>query len=359
MLRGSDDCLAADLLTVILLKLPVKSIIRFRSVGKEWSHYFQNVNFIFQHLNMSKKNRQTLVYYRIGNLIDHSCLLRLFVDQSFLSYQDMHQNLPNHLPSRSYIRLLVDNGIFCFIDANDQITLCNPTLREFRILSVCHEKIPPNLYLSQRAFGFGLDTLSNDFKVIHIKSLDDGNREHHGYHYAVYNMSTDAWRVLKDEDLQMPKHLLIMNNNNQVCINGVYYWHGDEYILAFHFGTEAFHFIDLPYPYLHGKLIPLQNRLSLWNCDRIPINDRINEIWVLNEDHCWNKVLKIEHILEVNSMLGFWKNSNVLVVSTTGQLLLYNLETKEFMETGIKSRCSWDLLHVYSFEESLVGVRRN
>ncbi|TYI84524.1 hypothetical protein E1A91_D05G370500v1 [Gossypium mustelinum] len=142
MVRSSEDCLATDFFTVIL-------------VEKTWFHYFQNINFIFRHLNISKKNKCFLVYYRIGNLIDHSCLLRLFVDQSLFSYQNMRQQLPNHLPSRCYIRLLADNGIFCFIDTNDQITLCNPTIREFRILSVCNEKIPPNLYISQRAFGFG------------------------------------------------------------------------------------------------------------------------------------------------------------------------------------------------------------
>ncbi|KAK8359024.1 hypothetical protein V6Z11_A04G068300 [Gossypium hirsutum] len=295
MVRSSEDCLATYLLAVILLKLPVKSSFHFKSVEKTWFHYFQNINFIFQHLSISKKNKLILVYYRI----------------------------------------------------------------EFRILSVCNEKIPPNLYISQRAFGFGLDSLSNDYKVIQIKSLDDGNKKHHGHHYAVYKMSTDIWRVLKHEDLQRPKYLLIMNNNSEVCINGFNYWHGDEYILAFYFGTKTFQFFQLPYPYLYGKLIPLQNCLSLWNCERTPKNNRINQVWILTEDHCWNKLLKIEHILEVNSMLGFWKNSNVLVVSTTGQLLLYNLETKEFRETEIKSRCYWDLLQVYSFEENLVGGRRN
>ncbi|TYH21711.1 hypothetical protein ES288_A04G067400v1 [Gossypium darwinii] len=167
MVRSSEDCLATYLLAVILLKLPVKSSFHFKSVEKTWFHYFQNINFIFQHLSISKKNKLILVYYRIGNLINHSCFLRL----------------------------------------------------EFRILSVCNEKIPPNLYISQRAFGFGLDSLSNDYKVIQIKSLDDGNKKHHGHHYAVYKMSTDIWRVLKHEDLQRPKYLLIMNNNSEMSIS--------------------------------------------------------------------------------------------------------------------------------------------
>ena len=60
-------------------------------------------------------------------------------------------------------------------------------------------------------------------------------------------------------------------------------------------------------------------------------------------------------------MFGFWnKNCNkVYVESASGQLLLYDLDTQEFKDIGIKTRRALDLLQVYTYEESLISTNRN
>lgn len=145
------------------------------------------------------------------------------------------------------------------------------------------------------------------------------------------------------------------------CVNGVYHWQvwhigqSEFKVLAFNLGTEVFRLIESPISTL-GKLLPLHDgRISIWDTERIK---RSTQIWVLNDEDNWTKLLKIEPILEVERMLGFWKNDEVLFVeSKSGQLLLYNLGIDEFIDFGIEASAAGDL-HVYNYEESLVAINR-
>ncbi|XP_022764298.1 uncharacterized protein LOC111309528 [Durio zibethinus] len=151
--------------------------------------------------------------------------------------------------------------------------------------------------------------------------------------YAVYRMSTDSWSVLKEEDVQK--------------------------ILAFYLSTEVFQLMESSCPKSSGKLIPLNDRISFWDTEMRDKSDKSNEVWVLNEDGQWTKLMKIKPIFEVERMFGFWINGKVFVESGSGQLLLYDLENEEFSELGIKVKEGGeDLLQVYSYEESLLVIKR-
>ncbi|XVF82478.1 hypothetical protein PTKIN_Ptkin16aG0051900 [Pterospermum kingtungense] len=74
-------------------------------------------------------------------------------------------------------------------------------------------------------------------------------------HTAVNNMSTDSWRVLKEEDVHFFEDLAIVNNVSNTCVNGTYYWCAykwpsidskEYYILVFHLSTEVFQLIKSP-----------------------------------------------------------------------------------------------------------------
>ncbi|XVF75495.1 hypothetical protein PTKIN_Ptkin13bG0192100 [Pterospermum kingtungense] len=361
ILAKSNGDWPSDMLIEILLKLPVKSIIRFNCVSKTWRSLFKNPTFVSRHFNLSKKNNYLLVYY-FNN--EHKYVMHLFAYQTLVSCRDLRQNLPTHFADR-YLRFCVDNGLFCLLNPNDSgITLWNPATRESRILPECDQNFPPELEYCLHTIGFGLDPLSNDYKVIYIRTFFDRENNRRGRHHAIYRLSTDSWRVLEEEDVHFFKDLHVSPNFNNTCVNGVYYWQVynlsnpglvDYKVLAFHLGTEVFRLIESPISE-HGKLLPLHDsrNISIWYTARI---ERSNEIWVLNDEGNWTKLLKIEPLLEVDRMFGFWKNGKVFVGSESGQLLLYDLHTKEFTDFGIKA--SEDMsLEVYTYEETLVHIGR-
>ncbi|XVE75325.1 hypothetical protein DITRI_Ditri12bG0085300 [Diplodiscus trichospermus] len=346
----------ADMLTEILSKLPVKSIVRFKCVAKTWCDLFKNPTFISQHLSISKRNNYLLVDYQNNG---GENVMHLFVYQTLISYNDLPLQPPNHITCMNDSFCVYD-GLFCLLDVfNYHITLWNPATREFRILPECNQNIPPKIEYCRHILGFGLDPLSNDYKVIYIRTYFNRKKRTRERHHAIYRMSTDSWRVLEVEDVLFFRELHISPNYNNTCVNGVYYWQASKLqaskVLCFHLNTEAFELIKSPISG-SGKLLPLHEyRISMWDTERI---ERTNEIWVLSNDGHWTKLLKIDPLLKVERMFGFWKKNKVFIESESGQLLLYDLDIKELSDVGIKALEVGDI-DVYIYDESLVSTSRD
>lgn len=187
----------ADILTDILLKLPIKSIVRFKCVAKTWYILLKNPNFVSNHLSLSKKKNYLLVEYHDRNNQD-KYTMRLLNYQTLVPYHDLRPHLPNHF-SDMYCSFQVYNGVFCLLHGNTcSITLWNPATRQSTILPECNENILPKVRNCQHVLGFGSDPLCNDYKVIYIIWTSAGDREGNYprlCHGGIYRMSTDSWRV--------------------------------------------------------------------------------------------------------------------------------------------------------------------
>ncbi|KAK8626647.1 hypothetical protein V6N13_134281 [Hibiscus sabdariffa] len=81
-----------DLATSILLRLPVKSIIRFKCVSTTWRCFFDNPSFVSRHLSISKKNQRILVDYT--GEYDDEFVLRMFHDTTLATFDDWLPQLP-------------------------------------------------------------------------------------------------------------------------------------------------------------------------------------------------------------------------------------------------------------------------
>ncbi|XVF82965.1 hypothetical protein PTKIN_Ptkin16aG0094600 [Pterospermum kingtungense] len=361
MATGRNDHWPQDLVTSILLRLPVKSILRFKCVSKTWRSLVENSSFVSLHLSFSKKVNNCLLVFHFDEEAGRT-VVRLFDDQTLVSYQDLYPPIPRDF---QYPPICVYDGLVCICEVlSSRISLWNPATRQFRLLP---ESIPLNSDHPTHEIGFGLDSFSNDYKVIFMQSYVDLDTGERCRHHAVYRMSTDSWRVLKAEDVDFFEDLKPYNNTSNACVNGVYYWLAYkewEYtkVLAFHFSNEVFQLIDWPpVTDMHGMLLPLPDgRISLWiSCS--DTTNRSNDIWVLNEERqYWTKLLTIGPLVDIERMFGFWNknDSKVFVESVTGQLLLYDRDTHEYRDIGIKTRWSLNFLEVYTYEESLLAVSR-
>ncbi|XVF82964.1 hypothetical protein PTKIN_Ptkin16aG0094500 [Pterospermum kingtungense] len=367
-METNNGDLPADIITQILLKLPVKSIIRFKSVANTWNKLFQNPSFVFHHHSNSRKKKRFLVHYCYYDRDTRNICndIRLSVDEALVSYHDLSQQPHSPFSALNDFHAFrydyrVDHGLFCLLDdVKSRIALWNPATREYRILPQCNRNLPSKLKIFSHNFGFGLDPLSNDYKVICKRGYQDLNKgmSRPRHHAAVYNMSTDSWRVLKEEDVHFFQHLAILNNSD-TCVNGTYYWlaneptlyegYNDYYVLAFCFSTEAFQLIKSPIPPICGSgvLLAIHDRICIWESS--------DEVWMLNDESHWTKFLKIEPIQNMFGY-GFWKKGKVLG-NFQAQLFLYDIESEEIKELGIEIEGQGSI-EVCPYEETLVSLRR-
>ncbi|XVF83904.1 hypothetical protein PTKIN_Ptkin16aG0531500 [Pterospermum kingtungense] len=286
--------------------------------AKTWNHLFQNLSFVSQHLSISKnKSKRLLVCnweWEFGER-NKDIVIRSFVDEALVSYHDLRQKLPSHfVDMNNFFDIRVDNGFFCLLDSRNFVfTLWNPATREFRNLPECNQRFPPETYTYLTpTLGFGLDPLSNDYKVICIREYTDFDADIVGRHYAIYKMSKDSWRVLKEEEVPFSPDLAIRGNTSNASVSGVYYWLAYYRrcrrglarfkVVAFHLGSENFQLIESPLSETSesGQLLLLHNRMSICDTELHFNRQRSYDVWVLNDEGQWTKVLKIEPVFFIS-----------------------------------------------------------
>ncbi|XP_059639835.1 F-box/kelch-repeat protein At3g06240-like [Cornus florida] len=312
---------------------------------KNWYTIIINPSFVTKHLNHHNNSGRLFVnrYDKISN----KYVFSLFSDQTLAGsppeYQDVVVDLPNCIWISSC------NGLLCLSYSLERFALWNPATREFRSLPLLPRNFTPNVVSSQETFGFGLDPITNDYKVVWIWDSEDDIRDIklRAYEVAVYTHSTHSWKYL---DVALPYSSIDIPQSN-TYINGVYHWfaidnEGHHVILAFDMGNELFHEI-------HGipcskcaSLVPYNNSLALIYYDCNPV-----EIWVMREEGGRTKQFTVE-LSGMSLPFGFWKNGQLITEIGCGHMALYDPETCEIKYIG---SCIW--IDCFVYRESLVVIR--
>ncbi|KAK4722938.1 hypothetical protein R3W88_013171 [Solanum pinnatisectum] len=219
-----DDYVAnfpEDIVNEILLRRPVKSLLRFKCACKNWYALIKTPKFIQQHL---KKNCSPLQLFisNFGDVLDDSCPMTLISEENSQTFLGM-----------KYVIGYVD-GLLLMEGEIYSATCCalwNPATREVRSLHV----LSPITYYSPN-FGLGIDPLTNDYKVVYFLH----------YEATVYSCRRDSWRVFKIEDFDKPPTFdkEVNRTYDSAYLNGNYYWllikNYISTILLFKFGREMF-----------------------------------------------------------------------------------------------------------------------
>ncbi|XP_074283756.1 F-box protein At4g22390-like [Silene latifolia] len=160
------------LLDEILPKLPVKSLLRFKSVSNQFKNLISSPNFIVHHLRHSLSSATNRLLITSGGSGLHICDL------------DTPENPPIPLPVPDFFRpdptlciigccnglLLLRNGI--------DFLLINPSTGFYSAIP----RIDGPVYYNR--FGFGYDAVNDDYK---IAAIDE-------HHIAVLNLRDNLWR---------------------------------------------------------------------------------------------------------------------------------------------------------------------
>ncbi|XP_073026843.1 F-box/kelch-repeat protein At2g43270-like isoform X2 [Primulina eburnea] len=201
LITMKEPRLPMDVLIEVLILLPLKSLLKFRCVSKTWRDLISSPLFVDRHLKCDRKHSVLLVK-RIPNQVlppqSGESQMLSFHDPDFpeLSvspdlYIPISKDL--HIPSYNLSNFPIHgpcNGLVC-IALGEIVFLCNPALREFKLLPPL--KFPENNTAYPLGFGFGFDQIGGVYKVIRISYEHDLN-----YTWVdLYDSASNSWEQIE------------------------------------------------------------------------------------------------------------------------------------------------------------------
>lgn len=348
-----------DVVTETLLRLPVKSLLRFKCVCKYWYAIIESPSFVRKHFSRENNHTRLLLYYTSDSdregvtFLPDEALLGVSSSNDVIDYVQCPQNEANLVGP-------VDGLFFvhkCGYHSGEPMTLWNPSTREFMPLPM--SPITPPYMHTNHTFGFGLDPFTGNYKVIWIRfMIDDRTGIPLPYFVvAIYTLGSDTWRYL---DPLTHTTCSVDNSLSATCINGAYYWlvsydYAKHSILAFDMRYEVFSHIEGPdHPEgKEGSLTLCIDYIALFLCQTGVWFQSSIDIWVMKEEGCWDKWVTVEPSVEVSRPLGFWNDEEVFLESSSSELFLYKHDTHEIRNLGTYG----DDKAVFSYKESLLSVK--
>ncbi|XP_062016550.1 F-box protein CPR1-like [Rosa rugosa] len=382
-----------EIIPSILIRLPIKSLIRFTSVCKSWRSTIKDPSFIRTHLahtlNFNDQNATHLLLLHtvFSQGVSYPLGVRHIVgfkqDPYSLHYDnnDVSQCCKVEFPiglkeeminpcfrvvgtCDGLVLLADDLGLYAY-----NFVMWNPCVRKYVILP------EPSVRFSthggyEASLGLGYDVIGNDYKVVRLTTLleQQGMFDTCPTLAQVYSLAKGSWGRLRSD---LPP-CGMLPDLGQAFVNGALHWlairwEGDDvifFVLAFDVGSESFREIMLPKTFKMEESLEL--RLSL-SGDRKSIglfvrfqdeSDCFLDIWVMKEyciDKSWTKLVILCPQGPQRSLpnaLCFRRNGEVvLVLEDSCELVSLELVSKQFKALGISGGqvCSVDL-----YEESLV-----
>nr|BAJ24868.1 S-locus linked F-box protein type-4 [Petunia axillaris subsp. axillaris] len=375
--------LPQDVFMHILLRLPVKLLLRFRCVSKSCYTLIQSSTFINIHLHRTTSSEDEYILFKRSFKEDVESYKGIF---SFFSSHNDDGNLNSIFPdldvpnmtslySIDYDKIIGPcHGLIAVMDSRSTI-LFNPSTRKYRLLPSSPFGIPKGYYRSIDSGGFGFDYVVNDYKVFRISDVYTEDR--YGYpeegerKVEVYEVGIDIWRELDHVDQDLPRLFWLTSS---MYYNGAYHWittlnHEDKLIiLCFDMSTEIFRNINTPdtRQFSSGtchSLMLLDECLSFMCHPYLgpeidPTTDSI-DIWMMkdyNVYESWTKKYTIRVLSIDESPLAVWKDSLLFFQGKSGYLMSYDFKSEEVKEWNLHG-CQKSMRAIV-YQESLVAIPR-
>ncbi|XP_062005087.1 F-box/kelch-repeat protein At3g23880-like [Rosa rugosa] len=383
---------AEEIIVEILSRLPPKSLMRFKCVRRSWSTLINNPNFAAKHLSSSKGTKlssssTTILLSRFLitdlNPVEMEMVLSLFnvrndFDGCFL--EDIHFPHSMGLECRGEFKATGFtfqmschcDGIICLADYGQKptIVLCNPAIKEFKLLPESQLALSSPGFFPTAAVGFGCDLKSKNYKVVRLIHSGRDHNDQVNYNVIVihppkaevYNLLTDSWKEIKSDGLVKENTIVLPYWNaqtNGIYFKGILYWcalehekvskvayaGGDEqnetelmnaHIISFDIGDETFHVTHIgSYDdcFLVGDVLGLwKESITLCVHSMTTLN-----IWVMDDfgsgKGSWTKYLAFEPVVKITSQLALFGKSDeqfALVACDFSVVILYDIFTNKF-----------------------------
>jgi len=249
----ADDVLPPEILTEILSRLPVKSLLRFRSTSKSLKSIIDSHNFINLHLK---------------NSLNRSFFIRL--KSNIYQIEDDFSNLTTAVPlNHPFTRnstnialigscnglLAISNGEIALRHPNaaNEIAIWNPNIRKHRIVPFLPLPITPrspsDMNCSLCVHGFGFDPLTGDYKILRLSWLVSLQNPFYDSHVRLFSSKTNSWKIIPT----MPYALVYAQTMGVFVENSIHWIMAKKLdglhpslIVAFNLTLEIFNEVPLP-----------------------------------------------------------------------------------------------------------------
>ncbi|KAI9127309.1 hypothetical protein K1719_001868 [Acacia pycnantha] len=176
----------------ILKKLPVKSLIRFHAVCKDWKDLFKTPHFMAEYYHHSAHENPLLIFHAFGfscnpRHLSSLCLLRYKMERFEV------EGIPTD-PLRC-VRGIIgsSNGLLCVIGSRPSVLLLNPATREVR--QVPRTTINGCIY-DIVGWGFGYSPVVRDYKIVRIHTLESYFGEDHHPIIVSFDLAMEVFAMI-------------------------------------------------------------------------------------------------------------------------------------------------------------------
>ncbi|KAK4271142.1 hypothetical protein QN277_019879 [Acacia crassicarpa] len=358
--RVEDDTLflPEEIIRDILIRLPVKSLIRFQCVCKDWRNLFKTPPFIADHLCHSNRQNPYILSQRDHLLYDsYSDLYYVGSDMQLWRFQN--SPLIEHL---NYDKIVgSSNGLLC-VKTNRlhrSFLLWNPAIKEVKLVPETDFRMDGSCTI-----GFGFCPSLNDYKIVVTFC------EHYYLEMVkVYSLRSNSWKEVK-------YRLGACGMFNSVIVNGVMFWWGykkirkdhcvyfEVVIFSFNLATEVWTVIPMPEQHsstVYQNLMVYEGKLAFVYFEHSAIHLWIREEGVGASGETWNWTKKFTSNPYPSGELfpeTMWENEIFCRIwdwdSESTTTVLFNPTTEKFKNLNI-SKCD-DKHEIFNYVESLVSV---
>ncbi|KAJ1410559.1 F-box-like domain superfamily [Sesbania bispinosa] len=299
----SPPILHDELITDILSRLPVKSLMRFRCVCKSWKSLISDPQFVKLHLRQSSA--------KIGDLAHLRLLFEREIDDT-----------DNKIVSSCSYNELIENPTAVVNEQNSHFQLKN----RYRAIGTCNGLISfVGVPLGER----------KKVKTAAAGLYDD----YHPHPVKVYNLGSDSWRSLPVFPI-FPSPL----RSDGIYLNGSLIWSGHHYvsdfdrsgdfdrfaIVSLDLGTETYAELSVPPLDMDSNLIPSLALLRDCLCVCHMKNNTHFVLWQFGVDKSWTCLLNVSYRYlltpqqSLRCVLCMSGNGNVLLL-IEDEVVLYDL----------------------------------
>ncbi|KAF7128106.1 hypothetical protein RHSIM_Rhsim11G0068300 [Rhododendron simsii] len=364
-----------DLLTQILLRIPTKSIIRFKSVSKHWLSLLSDSGFASSHCRLNPKPLISSLYFYFyyGGKLESVSLNGSPTTPSLsflhpLTGDFKVQHSCNGLLLINYYKKFVDNRI------EAQYLVCNPTTQKFRLLDY-HVNEQYRSGFSSLSCWLAFDpSKSPHYKVVMFTSLYYCDPH---WEVDIYSSETAWW-----------KKIFLANEETSGIYSKGAFWNGAIYRLFYHqynlwrFDIETEEIIGISCKG-SSRILSLDKTRYLGECGRggrllliqSPSHSALRfKIRKMDDDGCrWNVKFRVDletlisEFPEMESkkrmrftimcaVEGENENEFSLILAIPGKMISYNLQKKTWKVLRDNSENVPRNVGVFPFVESLSPV---
>ncbi|KAL3628834.1 hypothetical protein CASFOL_027880 [Castilleja foliolosa] len=352
---ATADCIfPEEIMLCILTRLPVRSILRLKSVCKPWHCLFSTPQFIKMHQGQFSNDpqNQSVIFYeaKAGTMY----LLNIIEPNE-------NKKPTSILYPENFNMEIVGccNGLFCLGSPGSLglgVDLWNPALKLYKFIQFSRVNFVDPMIMS---LGFGYDAGEDDFKVVRIVWVKKDEIFVSGA--EVYSVNSDSWATV---DLGF--QFIVFENKNDLIVNGNPYWFAvidvdDEVLVCFDVTKSVFKIVPLPVFYLGQdgpvKLVDWKGNLGALSCT-VEYEVSYLDVWVFDDgEQIWRKNHTFGSIKGSVDMFTLCvKNGSLLGEKLDGKRIVFN-PANGCVEEIVVDEGRKRPFEVYGYTESLTYIK--